>query len=86
MIAEIVRNIKMFFLASKGGEKKALQDAIQAAAADPSNPNASSLGAILAAAMGGKGGLDTGKLITILLAKYLSGKGAGGSGGGGGSW
>lgn len=85
LVGEIGRFTKMQFLASKGGDAKAMKEALQAAGVDPTNPNASSLSGVLAGALDAKGGLNIPKAIIGLIG-YLNKKEHGGSGGAGGSW
>jgi len=85
LVGEIGRFIKMQFLATKGGEQKALKEALAQAAQDPNNPGASSLQNLLSAAAMGRKGLSLESLLPVLIQYFIGKKGAGG-GGGGGSW
>jgi len=84
LVGEIGRFIKMQFLATKGGEQKALKQALEAAAQDPNNPGASSLQSLLAAAASGRKGLSLENLLTAFIVNFIGKQG--GTGGGGGGW
>ena len=84
VIREMTRFIMLKFAAMKGGEKKALKEALEQAAKDPNNPGASSLQGLLAMAASGRKGLTLESLVPIVIQYLISKKDAGGSGGSGG--
>lgn len=86
VIMEIGHFLVMKLKAIKGGEARALNDALRAASADPNNPQGSSIEGLLLGALSGRKGSPVENAIAAWIVNLIRKGGAGGSGGGGGSW